>query len=118
MMNKFNNHPQADTNRPGHRNNPNKPNGRPKAWKNQPAQRPQPDNSVLAKTQIRRGEVQRAQRRTSENVNQVASQHLIDVPVNKSVFNGYGGQQFTLNMQKTIPRREGQNLRVVPLGGL
>lgn len=77
-----------------------------------------PDNTVLAKTQIRRGEVQRAQRRTSENVNLQASQHVIDVPVNKSPFNGYGGQQFTLNMQKTIPRREGQTLKVIPLGGV
>ncbi len=77
-----------------------------------------PDNSVLAKTQIRRGEVQRAQRRTSENVNMQASQHIIDVPVNKSIFNGYGGQQFTLNMQKTIPRREGPTLKVIALGGL
>ena len=83
-----------------------------------PAARPQQNNSVLAKTQIRRGEVQRAQRRTSENVNMQASQHVIDVPVNKSVFNGYGGQQFTLNMQKTIPKRDGQTLKVIPIGGL
>lgn len=81
-------------------------------------QQPRQGNSVLAKTQIRRGEVQRAQRRTSENVNLQASQHIIDVPVNKSPFNGYGGQQFTLNMQKTIPRREGQTLKVIPLGGV
>ncbi len=80
--------------------------------------RPQSNNSVLAGTQIRRGEVQRAQRRTSENVNLQASQHMIDVPVNKSTFNGYGGQQFTLNMQKTIPKREGQTLKVIPIGGL
>jgi ribonuclease J len=79
----------------------------------------QSNNSVLAKTQIRRGEVQRALRRTSENVNLQASQHVIDVPVNKSVFNGYGGQQFTLNMQKTMPKRAGgETLKIIPLGGL
>jgi ribonuclease J len=86
------------------------------------AARPQQNsqnNSVLAKTQIRRGEVQRALRRTSENVNLQASQHVIDVPVNKSVFNGYGGQQFTLNMQKTLPRRSGgETLKIIPLGGV
>jgi ribonuclease J len=87
---------------------------------NQNGQSPRPvsSNSVLAKTQIRRGEVQRALRRTSENVNLQASQHVIDVPVNKSIFNGYGGQQFTLNMQKTIPKREGSTLKVIPIGGL
>jgi len=121
-MNNSNNQPSADgqPRRPHQNNNrrfsQNRPN-RDNQQQNQP-RAARPDNSVLAKTQIRRGEVQRAQRRTSENVNMQASQHIIDVPVNKSVFNGYGGQQFTLNMQKTIPRREGQTLKVIPLGGL
>lgn len=75
--------------------------------------RPVSNNTVLAKTQTRRGEVQRAARRVSENVNLQASQHVIDVPVNKSVFNGYGGRQFTLNMQKTIPRRDGPTLKIM-----
>lgn len=75
-------------------------------------------NSILAKTQTRRGEVQRAARRVSENVNLQASQHVIDVPVNKSTFNGYGGRQFTLNMQRTIPKRDGQTLKIMPIGGL
>ena len=129
-MNKFTNQPQGGAqNRP-----PQNKNRGPAAAANQRsfapqkgqprqqnAQTPRPtpsNNSVLAKTQTRRGEVQRAIRRTSENVNLQASQHVIDVPVNKSVFNGYGGQQFTLNMQKTIPRREGQTLKVIPIGGL
>ncbi len=76
-------------------------------------------NTVLAKTQIRRGEVYRAQRRTSDNVNQVASQHVIDVPVNKSVYNGYAGQQFTLVMQKANRERiSDQTLKIIPIGGL
>ncbi|MGH7197026.1 MAG: ribonuclease J [Candidatus Saccharimonadales bacterium] len=80
----------------------------------------QQNNTILAKTQTRRGEAQRAQRRTSETVNLKASQHVIDVPVNKSVFNGYGGQQFTLNMQKNAPRRApgAPSLKVTPIGGL
>ncbi len=117
-MNKFNNQSgQGNNNRP----QPNKNRGfQPRGNNNQQNQAPrQPsNNSVLAKTQTRRGEVQRAIRRTSENVNIQASQHVIDVPVNKSVFNGYGGQQFTLNMQKTIPKRDGQTLKVIPIGGL
>lgn len=79
----------------------------------------QQQNSVLAKTNTRRGEVQRAMRRTSENVNQVSSQHMIDIPVNKSLFNGYHGKQFSMADQRK-PRIEGNrpSLRVIPIGGL
>lgn len=81
--------------------------------------RPQNQNSILARTNTRRGEVQRAQRRVSENVNQVASQHVINIPVNKSVFNGYQGHQFSLADQRK--NRENTNkpsLKVIPIGGL
>jgi ribonuclease J len=60
------------------------------------------NNAVLNSTTTRKGEVFRAQRRTSENVNLRASQHLIDIPVNKSVYNGYGGEQFSA--KRTIAR--------------
>lgn len=81
-------------------------------------QRPKQNNTVLANTQTRRGEVFRAQRRTSEGVNLRASQHIINVPVNKSVFNGYDGRQFSLADQKKMPRINGPKLRIVPIGGL
>jgi len=81
-------------------------------------QRPKQSNTVLANTQTRRGEVFRAQRRTSEGVNQRASQHIINVPVNKSVFNGYDGRQFSLADQKKQPKTNGPKLRIIPLGGL
>lgn len=80
--------------------------------------RTKPNNTVLANTQTRRGEVFRAQRRTSEDVNLRASQHIINVPVNKSVYNGYGGKQFSLADQKKQPRNNGPKLRVIPIGGL
>jgi ribonuclease J len=124
-MNKFNNQPQQGNQNQGRpqQQNKNRGNGNNQNRQNQnqnPNQqsRPVQNNTVLAKTQTRRGEVQRAIRRTSENVNLQASQHVIDVPVNKSVFNGYGGQQFTLNMQKTIPKRQGSTVKVIPIGGL
>lgn len=82
-------------------------------------QKKKSDNTVLNNTSIRRGEVFRAQRRTSENVNVRASQHVIDVPVNKSIYNGYGGNQFSLSdmkRQRANPNRP--SLRVIPLGGL
>lgn len=87
---------------------------------NQPnQQKRRSDNTVLNNTSTRRGEVFRAQRRTSENVNVRASQHVIDVPVNKSVYNGYEGKQFSLSDQrKQRPNPARPSLRVIPLGGL
>jgi ribonuclease J len=93
---------------------------RQQAQQTQP-QQPREQNSVLAKTQTRRGEMQRAARRNSELVSQVTSQHVIDVPVNKSMYNGYSGRQFTLSQQpKQNPKAmSGQpTLKVIPLGGL
>lgn len=77
------------------------------------------DNTVLNNTSTRRGEVFRAQRRTSENVNVRASQHVIDVPVNKSVYNGYDGKQFSLaDQKKNRPNPARPSLRIIPIGGL
>ncbi len=87
-----------------------------------PASRGNHQNSVLARTQTRRGEAIAASRRTSEAVNLRTSQHVIEVPVNKSVYNGYGGRQFSLSAQQS---QRGQQhpagrpeLRVIPMGGL
>lgn len=81
-------------------------------------QRPKSNNTVLNNTTVRRGEAFRAQRRTSENVNQQASQHIIDIPVNKSIYNGYGGRQFSPVDQKNQPKTPGPKLRIIPIGGL
>jgi len=70
-------------------------------------------------TKTRKGEVFRAQRRTSENVNMQASQHVINVPVNKSIYNGYAGRQFNLADQRKRPNADGtKKLKVIPIGGL
>ncbi|OYW84268.1 serine hydrolase, partial [Candidatus Saccharibacteria bacterium 32-49-10] len=75
-------------------------------------------DSVIGSGTARKGEVFRAARRTSENVNARASQHIIDVPVNKSVYNGYGGKQFSLADQKRQrPNPNRPSLRVIPIGG-
>ncbi|PLS80889.1 serine hydrolase, partial [Candidatus Saccharibacteria bacterium] len=87
---------------------------------NERRQQQQQQNTVLARTNTRRGEVQRAMRRTSENVNQVSSQHMIDIPVNKSVYNGYQGRQFSMADQRRAKQQGGNrpSLRVIPIGGL
>jgi ribonuclease J len=76
------------------------------------------NNTVLNATTTRKGEVFRAQRRTSENVNMQASQHVISVPVNKSIYNGYGGRQFSLADQPKKPRAPRPTLKVIPIGGV
>lgn len=83
---------------------------------NQP--KPKSNNSVLNATTTRKGEVFRAQRRISEGVNMQASQHIINVPVNKSRFNGYDGKQFSLSMQPKKPRSARPTLKIIPIGGV
>ncbi|MDB5165172.1 MAG: Beta-lactamase domain protein [Candidatus Saccharibacteria bacterium] len=86
--------------------------------RSQGAQRQKSNNTVLNNTTTRKGEVFRAQRRTSEGVNLQASQHIINVPVNKSIYNGYDGRQFSIADQKKMPRTNGPKLRIMPIGGL
>lgn len=81
-------------------------------------QRQRSNNTVLNNTNTRKGEVFRAQRRTSENVNLRASQHIINVPVNKSLYNGYGGRQFSLADQPRGKRPTRPTLKIMPIGGL
>lgn len=76
------------------------------------------NNTVLNATTTRKGEVFRAQRRISDNVNAQASQHVINIPVNKSIYNGYDGQQFSLAMQPKRPRAPRPTLKVIPIGGV
>ena len=74
--------------------------------------------TALNNATTRKGEVFRAQKRTSENVKAIASQHVIDIPVNKSIYNGYNGKQFSLADQKRRPKYNGPKLTIIPIGGL
>jgi ribonuclease J len=111
------NQPQQQNRNRGQQPNNRRGNGQGNNQQNGQQQQAQ-QNSVLARTQTRRGEVQRAARRNSELVTQVASQHVIDVPVNKSIYNGYEGEQFTLLQQKRLKPSKGPVLRIMPIGGL
>jgi ribonuclease J len=82
------------------------------------SKRQRSDNTILNNTTTKKGEAFRAQRRTNENVNLQASQHVINVPVNKSEYNGYEGRQFSPADQKKQPRFNGPKLRIIPIGGL
>lgn len=81
-------------------------------------QRAKSGNSILDNTKTRKGEVFRAQRRTSDDVNARATQHIINVPVNKSIYNGFKGQQFSPVEFKKQKQIKGPRLRIIPLGGL
>jgi ribonuclease J len=83
-----------------------------------PNTRKKTGNSVLDKTTTRKGEVLHAQRRLSADVNAQASQHIINVPVNKSIYNGYAGEQYSPALTKHKRSSNAPRLRIIPLGGL
>lgn len=66
---------------------------------------------------VRKGEMVHHQRMLSQDVNAQATQHIIGVPVNKSRYNGYGGQQVT-NAQLKAARPDPEAVRIIPLGGV
>ena len=65
----------------------------------------------------RKGEMVHHQRMLSQDVNAQATQHIIGVPVNKSRYNGYGGNQVT-NAQLKSARPDPESVRIIPIGGL
>lgn len=70
----------------------------------------------LVKTNTNFGEVLRAQKRMTEDVNARASQHIIGVPVSRSVYNGLGGEQYSpAKMRNRKPARNA--LKIIQIGG-
>ena len=68
-------------------------------------------------TSTRRGAVVRAQRMISNDINLRASQHIVNIPVNKSLFNGFNGEQLTPTILKKL-RPATDSVKIIPLGGL
>ncbi len=66
---------------------------------------------------VRKGEMVHHQRMLSQDVNAQATQHIIGVPVNKSRYNGYNGNQVT-NAQLRAARPDPEAVRVIPMGGV
>lgn len=76
-----------------------------------------PRAKVQVATNVRRGEVLRAQRMLASDVTMRATQHVVTNPVNKSVFNGNKGQQISpVALKKARPNPKA--VRIIPLGGL
>ena len=66
---------------------------------------------------VRKGEMIHHQRMLSQDVNAQATQHIIGIPVNKSRYNGYNGQQVT-HAQLKEARPDPEAVRIIPIGGV
>ncbi len=84
----------------------------PKAPKTEAEQR-----KVNLSVTTKKGEMVHHQRMLSQDVNAQATQHIIGVPVNKSHYNGYNGEQITNAKLKTM-RSDSDSVRIIPIGGL
>ena len=65
----------------------------------------------------RKGDMVHHQRMLSQDVNAQATQHIIGVPVNKSRYNGYGGEQITNAKLKSM-RPDTDAVKIIPIGGV
>ena len=65
----------------------------------------------------RKGEMVHHQRMLSQDVNAQATQHIIGIPVNKSRYNGYDGEQIT-NAKLKQMRPDPEAVRIIPIGGV
>ncbi len=74
-------------------------------------------NDVKLMVSTRKGEMVHHQRMLSQDVNAQATQHIVGIPVNKSRYNGYKGNQLSMN-QIRAARPDKDSVRVIPIGGL
>ena len=64
----------------------------------------------------KKGDMVHHQRMLSQDVNAQATQHIIGIPVNKSRYNGYNGEQIT-NAKLKAMRPDAEAVRIIPIGG-
>ncbi len=65
----------------------------------------------------RKGDMVHHQRMLSQDVNAQATQHIIGLPVNKSRYNGFNGEQMT-NARLRQLRPDPEAVRIIPIGGV
>lgn len=65
----------------------------------------------------KKGDMVHHQRMLSQDVNAQATQHIIGLPVNKSRYNGYNGEQMT-NAKLKQMRLDPESVRIIPIGGV
>jgi len=91
----------------------NKQNNKPVSKAKAQAEKRKVNLSVSAK----KGDMVHHQRMLSQDVNAQATQHIIGIPVNKSRYNGYDGEQIT-NAKLKQMRLEPDSVRIIPIGGV
>lgn len=72
---------------------------------------------VTLSVSTRKGEMVHHQRMLSQDVNMQATQHIIGLPVNKSRYNGFNGEQITNAKLKQL-RPDPDSVRIIPIGGV
>ena len=88
-----------------------------KANKNKSAKSEVEKRKVNLSVSVRKGDMVHHQRMLSQDVNAQATQHIIGLPVNKSRYNGYGGEQVT-NAKLKQMRPDPEAVRIIPIGGV
>ena len=77
----------------------------------------QENRKVNLSVSVKKGDMVHHQRMLSQDVNAQATQHIIGIPVNKSRYNGYGGEQITNAKLKTL-RPDPEAVKIIPIGGV
>lgn len=75
------------------------------------------NKKIALSVSTKKGEMVHHQRMLSQDVNAQATQHIIGIPVNKSRYNGYNGQQITHAKLKSA-RPDPDSVRIIPIGGV
>ena len=78
---------------------------------------PAEDRKVKLSVSAKKGDMVHHQRMLSQDVNAQATQHIIGVPVDKSRYNGYGGEQMT-NAKLKQMRPDPEAVKIIPIGGV
>ena len=82
-----------------------------------PAKTDVEQRKVNLSVSTKKGDMVHHQRRLSQDVNAQATQHIIGIPVNKSKYNGYNGEQIG-NAKLKQMRPDPESVRIIPIGGL
>ena len=88
-----------------------------KAPKSEKKQKAAEKRKVNLSVSVKKGDMVHHQRMLSQDVNAQATQHIIGIPVNKSRYNGYNGEQVT-NAKLKQMRPSADSVKIIPIGGV
>ena len=103
--------------KPGGKDAPKKKNAQKNASAKKSAPKTQDKNKINLSVSTKKAEMLRHQRLLSQDVNAQATQHIVGIPVNKSRYNGYKGEQVS-NTKLRAAKPDPEAVRIIPIGGL